>query len=329
MSAELDRKRDGTAAMAYYGETPWHGEGQRADREMTAEQVIDLAGLNWEVALTDIRAYDADGARFNVEHRRAVVRMDRKLGESLLGIVSPRYKPVQNHEAFGFFDGIVGEGKAIYHTAGSLKGGQYVWLLAKLPESFDVAGVDKVDQFLLLTNNHSGTEALTVRFTPVRVVCWNTLSAATAARGGRVGKVSHFQGTLAANMSKAAETQGFAVEYFSQVRKVYEALAAKQADTARLAAYFEQVVPIDPVKETEKSVARKQAVRAKMNDLAVNGIGNQAAGVRGTAWAAYNGVTEYIDREHGGTADNRMFYSLLGAGSDLREQALRLAVEAF
>jgi len=156
----------------FYGEEPWHRLGEKLDAPATAEEAITAAGLDYEISLTDEATVDG----MMVPKTKAVVRYDN---QTVLGVVSDRYVPVQNKQAFSFLDSCVADNGLRYHTAGALGQGEKIFLLAKLPGHLRVKQTeDVVDKYLLLSNSHNGSSALRVLFTPVRVVCQNTLSMA-------------------------------------------------------------------------------------------------------------------------------------------------------
>lgn len=168
---------NGRTAMMYAGEIPWHGLGTRLNEPATACEAIEAAGLNYQADLKDIQTTDG----IPIPQRKAVIRSDSR---DVLGVVGTSYVPVQNHQAFGFLDAVVADGSLRYHTAGALGKGERVWMLAKLPDEIRVKNSDDItEKYLLLSNSHDGSSSLRVHFTPIRVVCANTL--AIAARNGR------------------------------------------------------------------------------------------------------------------------------------------------
>lgn len=315
MAHELDIKENGEAAMMYVGETPWHRSGTQLDNPATAEEAIVAAGMGWGVTKKDTFMQTELGYK-KVKNRQVVIRTDR---DEVLGYVAPRYKPIQNVDAFKFFDHIIGEGKAIYHTAGSLKGGRNVWILAKLPETVEVANVDLVEQYLLLTNSHTGASALKVLFTPVRVVCANTLGAAINTQGTKAN-VWHV-GDLNGQFREASELLGIAAKTFHMTAQLYNALAKIQLNSSEAREYFNTLVPVQP---NAKISTRPLNIRQHMLYLFEGGKGNDQKGIRGTAWAAYNAVTEYIDhyRIPHGMPERRLWSSWFASGNTLRQKAL-------
>lgn len=171
MTHNLATTNDRTAMM-YAGDVPWHGLGTRLAEPATAEEAIREASLDYQVELD--RMTTSSGAP--IPRRKAVVRRDTG---DVLGVVGNAFVPVQNRECFSFLDQVVADGEVCYHTAGALGRGERIWLLAKLPNEIRIKNSDDVtEKYLLLSNSHDGTSALRVFFTPIRVVCQNTLTLA-------------------------------------------------------------------------------------------------------------------------------------------------------
>ena len=182
---------NGKTAMMYVGEVPWHRLGTKLDQPATAREAITAAGLDYRVELKPLKTDDGN----DVPTRKATVRTDTN---QVLGVVGNGYVPVQNFQAFGFLDAVVADGGLRYHTAGALGRGEKIWMLAKLPGQIQVKNsADIVDKFLLLSNAHDGSAALRVYFTPIRVVCQNTLSLAERRSQGQGVSILH-KGDLAA-----------------------------------------------------------------------------------------------------------------------------------
>ncbi|MDE6319183.1 MAG: DUF932 domain-containing protein, partial [Lachnospiraceae bacterium] len=184
-------------SMFYVRETPWHGLGTRVMEAPTSAEALHLAGLDWKVLqepVYTVKNEHIPGFFVNIRD------MDRKV----LGVVSDRYKVVQNEEAFAFTDALLGEGVR-YETAGSLQNGRKVWILARLPHDYIISG-ERINPYLVFSNAHDGTGSIRVAVTPIRVVCNNTLNLAldTAKRswacvhtGDIRGKISDARETLA------------------------------------------------------------------------------------------------------------------------------------
>jgi phage/plasmid-like protein (TIGR03299 family) len=176
----------GRAAMFWTGETPWHGLGRELPDCPTVADAIAAGGLDWEVELVPLVTGD--------RHQDAPARAVRRAGDgSVLGVVGRGYQPLQNRDAFAWFQPLLDAGLAALHTGGSLCGGRKVWVLARIERGpVVVGGDDVVQKFLLLSNSHDGTTRVRVGFTPIRVVCANTLALAHgAAGGGKLIRVRH------------------------------------------------------------------------------------------------------------------------------------------
>jgi phage/plasmid-like protein (TIGR03299 family) len=319
---ELDIYNDDEVDMAYVKDVPWHGLGVKLNNPTTAKEAIIAAGLNWDVYLQQMFVPLSNSNQYIPVPKFAVLRND-KTEAAPLGYVTHKYRPLQNRDCFRFFDKLVRPNKAIYVTAGVLREGQYIWLLAKLPESMYIAGEDRVDQYILLTNCHRGLQSVQVVFTPIRVVCWNTLSAAVNTKRKNV-RINHY-GKLGGQVSKAQEILGLATKIFKNTEEQYQAIAKVSMDSVGAIKYFEELLPNEEVSQRR----RRANIRSKMFFLFEQGKGNDVEGIRGTAWAAYNAVTEYIDHIARGdvATEQKLWYSWFGTGRDLRDRALQIALQ--
>ena len=294
---------DGEAAMFYVGDPPWHGLGQRLDRPATAARAIAAARLDWRVRKVPL--YVAGGNRLHeVPGKYAVVREDLVGSKDCraLGIVGEPYRVLQNRDAFRFFDPIVGEGAAVYHTAGALGAGERVWILAKLPGEIRVAARDAVEKYLLLANSHDGSSAVQVTFTPIRVVCQNTLAMAL---GARAAYRARHDRDLFAGLHDVRRAMGLITARYDAIGAAFDALARVEMDAAAVKAYAADVFPPPADVDDERAWERVDAQRYWTARLFEHGAGNDAPGVAGTLWAAYNAVTELVDHGSGRLAGPR------------------------
>jgi hypothetical protein len=288
---------NGNTAMMYAGEVPWHQLGTKLDEPATARQAIEAAGLNFQVELKALATTEGT----MVPQRKGVVRGDTN---EVLGVVGNSYVPVQNYQAFGFLDAVVAEGGLRYHTAGALGKGERIWMLAKLPTQIHVRNSDDaVDKFLLLSNTHDGTTALRVYFTPIRVVCQNTLN--------------------------LAETRGVG-QGISIMQAKIEILAQHSPSAEQLQSYFESLYP-DPA---DANSSRVRKVRENLTRLFETGIGLDMPEIKGTTWAAYNAVTEWVDHHRPTRSTNahdrashRLNSSWFGSGAKIKARAWNLACD--
>ena len=168
-------------SMFYVRETPWHGLGMRVEEAPNSKEALVSAGLDWKVQQRPIYTADFVCASGNVYTSEEQIIPNykanvRDMDGAVLGVVTDRYKIVQNEEAFAFTDALIGEGVR-YETAGSLQGGRRVWILGKLPENYIIGG-ERIEPYMVFSNSHDGTAAIKVAMTPIRVVCQNTLNLA-------------------------------------------------------------------------------------------------------------------------------------------------------
>lgn len=230
-------------------ETPWHGRGIIVEEAPSSEEAIRLAGLNWEVQQQPI--YLADGTEIKGNYANV-----RSSDGKALGIVGDRYKIVQNTDAFAFTDALLGEGVK-YETAGSLKDGKVIWLLAKMPETIEILG-DKVEPYMVFTNTHDGSGAVRVCMTPVRVVCNNTLNAAI--RGARRVWSARHTGSVTNKLDDARETLQFANQYLEATKQTFEDLYKVKLNEFSLYKTINDIIPITE-DMTDRQKVNQKAIR--------------------------------------------------------------------
>lgn len=230
-------------------QVPWHNLGIIVEDAPTSEEAIRLAGLNWEVQQQPI--YLADGTEIKGNYANV-----RSSDGKALGIVGDRYKIVQNTDAFAFTDALLGEGVR-YETAGSLKDGKVIWLLAKMPETIEILG-DKVDPYMVFTNTHDGSGAVRVCMTPVRVVCNNTLNAAI--RGARRVWSARHTGSVTNKLDDARETLQFASQYLEATKQTFEDLYKVKLNEFSLYKTINDIIPITE-DMTDRQKINQKAIR--------------------------------------------------------------------
>lgn len=230
----------------------WHNLGTIVAESPTSADAIRLAGLDWTVEQKPIFLEDGTPIKGNYANVRS---SDNKP----LGIVGDRYKIVQNTDAFAFTDALLGEGVR-YETAGSLKEGRVIWLLAKMPESFTILG-DKVEPYLVFTNTHDGTGAVKVIMSNVRVVCNNTLNMALR-NAKRVWSAKH-TGSITNKLDDAIETLQLAENYIKEQQNTFEELYKVKLNDFTLRRTLNNIIPITEVM-TDRQKQNQEAIR---NDI--------------------------------------------------------------
>ncbi|MDD2899824.1 MAG: DUF932 domain-containing protein [Desulfuromonadaceae bacterium] len=316
----------GTASMFYVNEVPWHGLGKRLTEPATSAEAIKAANLDWEVTKR-LLYVQKEEKHVPINDRFAIMRpaQGEEEGDVVLGVVGKEYTPLQNVEAFAFFDHIVGKNAAIYHTAGALGQGERVWILAKLPETIRVVGDDITDKYLLLANSHDGSSAVQIKFTPIRVVCNNTLTVALS-QGDSI-RIPHTK-DVRIMLKQAEHALGFINQSYNDISQVFKAMASQKLTIERVREYLTKVFPAPRNLYDEYEYKRALNNRDLAEMLFDQGVGNKMQGVEGTLWAAYNGVTELIDhRQLKQTEDKRLNSIWFGNGHLTKTRAFRVANE--
>lgn len=283
---------DGKWSFAARGEKAWHGLGQYVSEAMTAEQAIKLGGLDYGVEKRPLFAPAWEGTYVEAPGFYANVRTDNN---EILGVVKGRYRIVQNKDAFSFFDSIIDSGEAIFETAGALGRGERIFVTAKLPEDMLVRG-EKVEKYIMLTNSHDGSTTIIAGFTPIRVVCNNTLTAAL--KGGLDNKVSiSHTASAESRLREASRIMGIASKYMDEVNIAFENMTTRKLSDLEMKHFIETVMK-NSIKEEETdkdaSTRMKNLVDQVYSFTITHPTQTTEAAYR-TLWGAYNGISGFYN----------------------------------
>ena len=306
--------------MAYAGEVPWHGLGVPVSNDLTPTQMMQKAELDWKVR--EVEAFiEFDGKKMPTGQKSLVRETDGKI----LTNVGENWKSVQNEQAFEFFHEYVMAGDMEMHTAGSLKGGQMVWALAKINNTMDFFKGDQVDSYLLFSNPHQYGKTIDIRFTPIRVVCNNTLTLSLDQKTEQSVRVGHRVDFDASTVKRAL---GIASEKMGVYGEMAKFLGNKRFTEDSYIEYLNTVFP----RTSDKRVQDKQLSAETLSrnaKLAYDVLDTQpgAEYARGTWWQAFNSVTYITDHVQGRNADNRLYSSWFGGNQLRKRDALQTAIE--
>ena len=265
-------------SMMYVREKPWHGLGTMVSEAPTSADALRFAGLDWEVRQEPVynsRGGIIDGYRANVRDR----------DDSVLGVVGDRYRVVQNTDAFRFTDSLI-TGEVRYETAGSLRDGRQIWLLAKMPER-KVAG-DMVEPYLCFTNAHDGSSGVKVCMTPIRVVCNNTLNVALSS-AKRVWSMRHTD-NIHTRLDEARDCLFHANAYMDALAEYAEQAAYRPLRDAELREILDELFPVTD-KTTEREKSKIEKIR---KEFMVCYFAPDIYKFRGTAWGAINAMSDLV-----------------------------------
>jgi len=303
--------------MMYHGKLPWHGLGTSLPDEhlYDIDAAMIAAGLDWQAEKIGLVTADtaSEVPAFGVR---------RMTDKKVIGVVGPRYHILQNRDAFTWFKPFLSAKAASLHTAGSLNEGSRVWVLAKLnKDPIEVAPNDTVEKYLLLSHSHDGTLSVRVGFTPVRVVCVNTLAMAHNSHASKLIRVRHSK-SVVQNLENIRDVMNLANQEFEATAEQYRLLATRQINQNDLVKYVKKVLNIT---EEELSVRNKNIIESVL-EKCESGMGNNNPAVSGTWWTAYNGITEYLTYERGRNGNTRLNSLWFGANAIANKNALELAV---
>jgi phage/plasmid-like protein (TIGR03299 family) len=308
--------------MAYANEVPWHGIGARVDGDVSSEEMLEAAGLNWSVNLHPLNVI-IDEKVVNVPGRFALVR---DTDSKILTITGKSWNPLQNRDMLNIMSDYVSAGGATLETAGSLRGGKIVWGLARINHTFEVTKGDRVNGYLLITSPHEVGKAITVRTTTVRVVCANTMAMAE-----RNSNVNYKQNHLSAfNFENAKAAIAMAHEDLAAAEK-----RAKTLSNLKLSledAVMKVLVPtmFPGLSELDEFEVMDAGNQPKHLQEIIDSINNAPGAIPDNGWGVLNGVTHWADHVIGHNNATRMFRSWIGDTGrnklDVEKRLLELAL---
>jgi phage/plasmid-like protein (TIGR03299 family) len=304
--------------MAYAGEVPWHGLGTKVPNDLSTDDFLKEAQLDWQVqkipSFVNLSGEPKRTGSFSL-----VRSSDNKI---LAPHVGEGWNPVQNKEAFDFFSEYVEAGDMEMHTAGSLQDGKIVWALAKIKQGFELFKGDEVENYMLFSNPHKFGKAIDIRMTPIRVVCNNTLTLSLSQKSDKMVTLSHRKEF---NPEMVKEQLGIAREKLENYKTMAEFLGSKRYTTERLVEYLETIYP-SKIKKEDRDPKVPTTVNAKRAfELIETQPGANYA--KGSWWQAFNAVTYSTDHLQGNSTDGRLSSAWYGRNRRLKLKALNSALE--
>jgi phage/plasmid-like protein (TIGR03299 family) len=334
MSHNLNIREDGQASFFSVREKAWHGLGLILPDCPNSEEAIKLAGLDYEVTKIPNFAQLPSG-EFMRTGSFSTMRTDNNvlLGDRL----GKEYTVVQNREAFEFFDNIVGAKEAIFETAGAIGQGEIIFITAKLPNVIKVANHDEVENYLLLCNSHDGSLGIVAMFTPIRVVCNNTLSAAINGKGMKL-RIKHTK-DVRAHLAIAQKVISMTSDRVKDAEEAFNLMAKKSLSDIAMKQYIEYVVNpklrLQEVSLNDAQQAMDELVSGKTQltidsiyQYAFEGPGQNIESTRGTVWGAYNAITGFYNNVKSYKTQNQRMNTLyFGQIQKINQRAFDLAME--
>lgn len=324
---------NGRANMAYTGDKPWHGHGTYLPDTSDIDQMATIAGFDWEVKKSKVM-YTLEGDDQNlleVKNRWVLHRSDN--GKAL-SVMSSNFNITQPKAIVEFFRDTAAEGNFKLETMGMLKEGQVCWALARMDDSADFGGGDIHLPYLMMATSCDGTLANYAGFTDVRVVCWNTLSAACHynAEGKPVGMIRVPHSTVF-DMEKVKQQLGLMAPTWEQYKRDSKDLIKRKVSREEAVKFFLDVLY---PKVDEFDVSDEQALLDSKPKLAAiinifeNGVGQSTKTAKNTAYGLLNAVTRFTDHESTGSnvsTDSRLRSAWFGQGNVTKQRAWGEALE--
>ena len=330
--------------MAYAGEVPWHGLGVKVEDNLTPDEMLVAAGLDWTVSKRHLFTHSEP----SVDNSKEAIPVNdyyvlvRDSDNKTFGPCGPKFVPSQNADAFKFFEKFTSVGDMSMDTAGALKGGEQVWGLAKINDGFTLPGDDRVLGYLLVSVSHKWGKANEIRFTPIRVVCNNTLTYALADKTRPSFKMPHLTALDADVFKSAEEALGIAGDRMKDFKESAEFLSSKNYTSQNVVSYISELFQPELLEQQKniekmsdiKAIATRQSmvdefkrVPAMVHQALEEQPGANLKSSKGTWWGAANAVTFIVDHKWGHDRDAALHNAWFGGRASLKQKAISKALE--
>lgn len=311
-------------SMSFAHEVPWHGLGKQVRSDMTPRQMLKAAGLDWTVSKREM--FLKGGKKVPGQFA-----LCRDTDNQVLSVVGKVYKPVQNEVALDFFKRFVEAGNMKMETAGSLWDGRYIWGLARMGVDFSLGKKDEVRGYLLVFQPHVRGKAKVIQFTPIRVVCWNTLNMSLGSSlKGKAGAFRHLHSREfdESTQQAAEEALGLATDQMAEFKQAATLLSKKKAKPDQVDEYFCEVLKFDPKKaaKTKKDEIKVPRILPMFQAALLQAPGQQVPSALGTWWGAYNAVSYVVDHEIGRDRGTALRNAWIGRKAALKREAFKAAL---
>lgn len=295
-------------------EAAWHKLGTVIKEAPTVEDGIRLAGLDWKVRMENLILPDG-----RLTTQRAVLR---ETDQKILGYSGPAWTPLQNSEAFSFFNDFLKTGDVELETAGSLRQGQRIWVLAKIKNAeAEVIKGDPIQRYFMLSNGHTAGVSVSVGFTDIRVVCKNTLAMAEQSASSKLLRVRHSK-QVQSNLEEIKGIIDMSTQSFRADLQKMESLLRKQINQNDIKRFVE-VIFFDSRKiETKRMENKLHFTMDKINELIETGLGADIKGVQGNGYGLYQAATEFMTHYDGSDYETRLDKLWNGTNKNRNERAL-------
>lgn len=339
MPADITIRQDGTAEAAFAVNPAWHGLGVVLDHAMTSAEALEKAQLDWDVIQRPsaigtprtIQTPEGPVETYSWDKTDHVVYNVREDNGFILGTVTPTYQVIQNREAFAFCDALVEEEEVLFESAFSLDGGRKVVMTARLPGVDEVVEGDEQLRYILMSLSHDGSSAIRFGATSVRVVCSNTYAMALAKDKRTVKELAiRHTGKVSDSLEDARKILGLARDSFSRYTEEARMLAERVLTRDQWCEFLDIICPVPSKNDPDWTEGRERNILKTRQNIATrfeSGEHQALPGIEGTAWAAFNAVTEYIDHlpRRGANdrrrAEARFNVTQWGPGRDQKERA--------
>ena len=304
----------------FAGPKPWHGLGTMVEETTTPAEALKIANLDWKVSKRQLfykkEVEEGVDQYEEAETSYATVRDDT---QAYLGTVGAQYTPIQNKEQSDFIEALAGEGNTVVECVGALFGGKKTFWTCRLPDSLTIGANDNIEEYLIVSNDHAGRGSFRVFYSPIRVVCNNTLAMSLSGINKDASISLRHSGNIASKISEAKRVLSIASDAYTETAEVYSKIAESTVDPDILATLIDHSFDVDEDRaKTDRWAKTRTDV---MNNIRLE---QSTINTDNSAWAAYNGITRYLTHSAGKDRSKRFVSLADGRYNSINKKALRV-----